>query len=327
MAEIWDQARVQQYIDDGVEESLNLDYKAAGALAKTDSKRREVTKDVSAMANSDGGNILYGVTENGHLPGNIDPVNRQAISKEWLEHVIGNIRPRIENLIIHSVTIGNSNPDVVYIVQIPKSHTAHQATDKRYYKRHNFESVAMDDYEIRDVMNRLQHPRIELGFKLQKCRKNNVQPNDSYDLEITMENTGSVYARYVIARIEVPLRIVHELSKHGVSSSRRCVEPEKVFTFQCDNTIRDEVGISGPSPSISMGYGPKRYEPLLPTLRFKTDSIAVSGFMSDAFARRSIIRWTTYADSAPSHSGEVAISDVPIDDGAGRIFCLRDRQS
>ena len=135
MAEIWDQARVQQYIDDGVEESLNLDYKAAGALAKTDSKRREVTKDVSAMANSDGGNILYGVTENGHLPGNIDPVNRQAISKEWLEHVIGNIRPRIENLIIHSVTIGNSNPDVVYIVQIPKSHTAHQAMDKRYYKR------------------------------------------------------------------------------------------------------------------------------------------------------------------------------------------------
>ena len=51
---VWDQARVQQYIDDGVEESLNLDYKAAGALAKTDGKRKEITKDVSAMANSEG---------------------------------------------------------------------------------------------------------------------------------------------------------------------------------------------------------------------------------------------------------------------------------
>ena len=30
------EARVQQYIDDEIEESLNLDYKAAGALAKTD---------------------------------------------------------------------------------------------------------------------------------------------------------------------------------------------------------------------------------------------------------------------------------------------------
>ena len=68
MADVWDEARVQQYIDDGIEESLNLDYKAAGALAKTDGKKKEITKDVSAMANSDGGIIIYGVTE--------DPTNR-----------------------------------------------------------------------------------------------------------------------------------------------------------------------------------------------------------------------------------------------------------
>ncbi len=131
MAEVWDQARVQQYIDDGVEESLNLDYKAAGALAKTPGKRKEVTKDVSAMANSDGGIIIYGLSEKGQLPDALDPIDRQEFSKEWLEHVIGNIRPRIDDLIIHPVTIGNSDSDVVYIVEIPQSHTAHQAMDKR----------------------------------------------------------------------------------------------------------------------------------------------------------------------------------------------------
>jgi hypothetical protein len=30
----WDQAKLQRHIDDGVEESLTLDYKAASALEK-----------------------------------------------------------------------------------------------------------------------------------------------------------------------------------------------------------------------------------------------------------------------------------------------------
>ena len=85
MDEVWDQARVQQYIDDGIEESLNLDYKAAGALAKTDGKRKEITKDVSAMARFfRRWNIsCYGMSEdpsNRHLPGNIDPINRAELS-------------------------------------------------------------------------------------------------------------------------------------------------------------------------------------------------------------------------------------------------------
>ena len=185
VTEVWDEARVQQYIDDRVEESLNLDYKAAGALGKTDGKRREITKDVSAMANSDGGTIIYGVTEdatNRHLPGRIKAVNRKEFSKEWLEQVISNIRPKLDGMVIHPVTIGNSNADVVYVVEIPKGRTAHQAMDKRYYKRFNFQSVMMDDYEIRDVMNRLQYPRIELHFQLRQRFKNGSRTLEAYTL-------------------------------------------------------------------------------------------------------------------------------------------------
>jgi predicted HTH transcriptional regulator len=39
-----------------IEENSNLDYKATDSLNKTlDSKKKEIAKDVSAMANSDGG--------------------------------------------------------------------------------------------------------------------------------------------------------------------------------------------------------------------------------------------------------------------------------
>lgn len=134
---VWDQARLERYITEGIEESLTLDYKAAASLDKSDKKKIEITKDVSAMANSAGGIIIYGIAEFQdkaceHLPEKLDPVDRTAFSKEWLEHIIGNIQPRIDGVIIHPVPISSATNDVVYVVEIPQSHTAHQAKDHRY---------------------------------------------------------------------------------------------------------------------------------------------------------------------------------------------------
>jgi hypothetical protein len=43
----WNQEAIQQYIDEEIEESLNLDYKAAGALGRTDGKKKEITNALS----------------------------------------------------------------------------------------------------------------------------------------------------------------------------------------------------------------------------------------------------------------------------------------
>ena len=231
--------------------------------------------------------------------------------------MIGNIRPRIESLIIHPVTIGNSNTDVAYVVEIPKSHTAHQAMDYRYYKRHNFESVAMEDYEIRDVMNRLKHPRIEVEFKLNKISQGKQEKDTLYDLEISLANTGNVYAQYVVVVVQIDLRlsIVQEFGKQSMSYSRSRSSSGEVATVRLDNTRRDELGVDGSSPR----FGPKRYVPILPTLTLKTDSIRVRGSLNDADLRRSIIRWTTYADNAPPIDGKVQIYEIEIVDCQPRI--------
>ena len=46
MSEKWKGTDIQSYIDNEIEESLTLEYKAAGSLAKIDDKKREITKDV-----------------------------------------------------------------------------------------------------------------------------------------------------------------------------------------------------------------------------------------------------------------------------------------
>src|SRR5260221_3814868 len=123
-------------IENKVEESLSLDYKSAMALDKRPTKTTEISKDISALANSDGGIIIYGIKEDSEqkqFPKEIDPVNRKDFTKEWLEQIIKDkIRPRIENLKIHPITI--TDDKIIYGVNGGKNGTAHQADDKRYYK-------------------------------------------------------------------------------------------------------------------------------------------------------------------------------------------------
>ncbi|RYZ28717.1 MAG: ATP-binding protein [Chitinophagaceae bacterium] len=93
------------------------------------------------MANAAGETIVYGIKEHtalikSILPEKIDPLKRIDISKEWIEQVINtNIQPKIEDVLITPVTIDESAGTVVYVVEIPQSSTAHQAADKKYYKR------------------------------------------------------------------------------------------------------------------------------------------------------------------------------------------------
>jgi len=142
--ETWDEARLQAYIDSFIEESLTLDYKAAGSFALTDGKRKEITKDFSAMANSAGGILIYGVKEYAdperkHLAETIDPIDRTSFSKEWLEQVINNIRPHIDNVVIHPITLSSGPTDVAYAVEIPQSNTVSRPAQSKRSEKISFE--------------------------------------------------------------------------------------------------------------------------------------------------------------------------------------------
>jgi len=51
---------------------LTLDYKASAAIGKSSEKRNEIARDVSALANSAGGQLIYGIAETDHKPASID---------------------------------------------------------------------------------------------------------------------------------------------------------------------------------------------------------------------------------------------------------------
>jgi hypothetical protein len=141
-------------IKNEVQENIHLDYKDSRAI--DGDKRHEIAKDVSAFANSDGGLLIYGIREKNHLPVSLDEgVDHIKHSREWLEQVImSNIVPLIDDLTIVQIPISPSHSS--FVVKVPKSHRApHQEQNSKcYYKRYNFKSQPMEDYEINDVRNR-----------------------------------------------------------------------------------------------------------------------------------------------------------------------------
>lgn len=318
---VFDIEYLNQLIANGIEENAELEYKSGAALQRDEKRITEATKDVSAFANSNGGILIYGIGEERtkrHLPGNIEPVDRKAITKEWLEQILNaRIRPRIHGIKIHAVTIADDQ--VVYILEIPKGETAHQANDKLYYRRHNFSVEAMFDSEIRDVMGRQKAPQIKIHFDVGRKPNILIAPRGEqvlhqqrpmlYFLNVHIENVGKLYATYISIVLTLPERIIEFMCDEGENTT---------IQIPLDNKVRDEIETpddNGPT-FFAIGhtdkpkqYGPPRNEPLLPGMKRIIKSFPI---YVEHIADGDVISWTLHADNAEPQTGTLDFGQIPL---------------
>lgn len=166
----WTETDLQALIDDDVQESLTLEYKRSAALDLSSPARDELAKDVSAFANSAGGRIVYGIDERDHKPQAIDGgCSNPKISREWVEQVLSStIQPRVQGVTIKPIPVKGGG--TAYVIDIPQGLTLapHQAGDRKYYRRFNFQSVPMYDYEVRDALRRsmVGQPEVWLNWAI-----------------------------------------------------------------------------------------------------------------------------------------------------------------
>lgn len=238
---MWTIEKINQYIDNSIEENVNLEYKSSDALGKSDGKKREISKDVSAFANSGGGVIIYGIKEfdeeeKRHLPERVDVISRIEFPKEWIEQVINsNISPKIQGISITPIEIGNpADNNVIYVLEIPQSSTAHQAKDKRYYKRYNFESIMMDDWEIKDIINRKNKSDITIEFepRLSKDYLEKFLAGSSvFDLELDIwaRNNGNKAA------------LLLDVFISGDANAAKCFKEPKVELKEFETTFSNRI--------------------------------------------------------------------------------------
>ncbi len=295
MSKNWTESKIRNFITGEIEESLTLEYKSAEALGKSDYQKKEITKDVSAMANSAGGLLIYGIrefseTDKRHLPEKFVPVDRTEFPREWVEQIINSIRPRIEGIFIHSVQLTSGENDVVYIVEIPQSNTAHQARNHRYYKRFNFQSVPMEDYELRDVIFREQMPDVVIRFlvELKETEQN---------LIIQAKNLGSAYARYVACFVDAPIKILV-----NIENKRSIKDGGKYYRHRLTN--------------LNQEYADETFKANFPLLRNMTMSWKIPLVENFAELKESkwMIKWKVYADNALPKEDKISMQEIDIVD-------------
>lgn len=310
MAKVWTESRLQNFITSEIEESLTLEYKSAEALDRVDAKKKEITKDVSAMANSAGGVLIYGIAESSeenrrHLPEKITPIDRREYPREWVEQIIQAIRPRIDGIVIHSVNLSSGEHHTAYIIEIPQSNTAHQASDHRYYKRFNFQAVPMEDYEIRDVMFREQTPNITLNFLIEinfqsigiSFGDGSSFESETYNLIVEARNNGSAFAQYVACFLDIPVSILQT-----VENKMNLKDGGRYYRHRLTN--------------LNQEYADEQFKSNFPLLRSMTMNWKIS-LNSDFESLReedSVIKWKIYADNALPKAGKISLKEIEIVD-------------
>jgi predicted HTH transcriptional regulator len=163
MLDLKTRSDLQRLIDEGLEESLTLDYNASPALRREGKWPDELCKDVTALANSAGGQLVYGIEEDNvtKKPSRVDDgVTDPKISREWIEQILNSrVQPRLSG--VTTARIDMESDHFGYVISVPSTQNGpHQAPDQKYYRRFDLQSVPMHDYEIKDIVRRATTPHL-----------------------------------------------------------------------------------------------------------------------------------------------------------------------
>lgn len=185
-------------IKESIEEGTNLEYKDPRAL----DNKGEISKDISAMANSNGGTIIYGLCEDNkdHKPTRIEWLDDHK-QMERIEQILqANVTPKID-IEINPIFNNQDRSKFILVLNVPKSdkapHQDHSNKDSRFYWRRNgYTTRQMEHYEVEDLFFNRKRPALEIELVRRPTK------NPSYD--IIVHNKGKVLAEKIFIKLLVP---------------------------------------------------------------------------------------------------------------------------
>jgi hypothetical protein len=163
-------------IEERTPEGRSLDYKSLLSL-KSDGDKREFAADVSAFANSDGGDLVFGVSEAEGLPISLEGLEGfiEDDTKLAMDDILkSTISPRLVGVTYRSINQTAGRP--IFIVRVPRSwngpHMVSYGGNQRFYSRDTARRYQMDVHQLRSAFlgNEQAANRVR-DFRLDRCRQ------------------------------------------------------------------------------------------------------------------------------------------------------------
>ena len=148
---------INDLIKNKVEESRTLDYKRT--LSFDEKGTRQLLKHISSFANANGGNIIYGISENGGIPTNIIGLTFDELGVKDIDDLTLKISGKVEMCLdpgIKNLELKKIDIDIdrfILIIKIKKSYIApHRmriGQDHEFYMRGDKTTYPMDTRDLK----------------------------------------------------------------------------------------------------------------------------------------------------------------------------------
>jgi len=183
---------IQQLIENKIAESRTLEFKR-GLWDSSESDKKEMLKDISALANTDGGRIIVGVAENESIITDIvgiDVSNIDATLTGLYQSIMGGIEPRINGINITPIQLENGK--YILVFDIPKSwaapHMVSFRNASRFYKRTSNNVYQLGVQEIRNEFLMAE----TIYEKIRRFRRERYDRIVNGDLPVKLEGSSFV---------------------------------------------------------------------------------------------------------------------------------------
>ena len=122
----------------------------------------------------------------------------------------------------------------IKVVKIPRSEAApHMARDNKYYKRFNFMSVPMEDYEVKDVLHRIYNPKLNIiNGTLQEDDVEEGDTKITLSFKAWIRNVGKVISK------DYKLSASFFNLPKGTSCSYKPLEEKVLSMYICEYCMR-----------------------------------------------------------------------------------------
>jgi hypothetical protein len=238
------------------------------------------------------------VIETNHVPTGIDSGYAPTdITREWLEQVINStIQRRIDGIRIKQIELKKSNAGrVIYVVSIPQSKRApHMAEDHIFYRRFNYQSIPMEEYEVRDISSRADVPDLSLQF-LFESNSVNVEFEEDKELSkpITLNsvitNEAIAPAMYYIVRLFFDKRLTVIYSGRFEFNSEQTLQiGDTVFTTNSYSRNYSVPGVMPVWQGVRFRIGDPHFQIAIP--KVNEDVIYALGWAIDSLGMQQKLR-------------------------------------
>ncbi len=129
------------------EEDIHLEYKEVVITSN------KIAKILSSLANTEGGNVIFGIREEKNKPVEITPISTHK-TKEKIDQIARTgISPPLYIRILPIDVNVKGKEGQVFVVYVPKKYPLLHFAKKahRFYKRSKANSISMEEYEIREA--------------------------------------------------------------------------------------------------------------------------------------------------------------------------------